>query len=265
MDFAGASGILHAARRLSGVAALVALLALAFVTTAAHAQVASPPDAAPGQTAPDQSVDPDWDHNGDDWDHHDDDWDWPDDTGGQQPQQPQRPGGGTGAFPAEPGGDEGWNRPEEEELPTVTTSYVAGAVARMRTDGKAAIPLGAPKRVRALIGQYNRIVGKRYKWGGGHAKLVDTGYDCSGAVGYGLIKGGLLNTTMVSGSFARWGAAGSGRWVTVYAAKGHVYTEVAGLRLDTSSVGDRGGRSGVRWRPAIGERRGFTVRHPVGL
>ena len=91
------------------------------------------------------------------------------------------------------------------------------------------------------------------------------GYDCSGAVGYGLIKGGLLRTTMVSGSFARWGAAGAGRWVTVYAHRSHVYIEIAGLRLDTSPAGDRSGRSGVRWRPLIGQRRGFKVRHPVGL
>jgi hypothetical protein len=119
--------------------------------------------------------------------------------------------------------------------------------------------------VRALIAQYNRIVGKRYKWGGGHVTLVDTGYDCSGAVGYGLIKGSLLGPTMVSAGFARWGAAGAGRWVTIYAHASHVYVEVAGLRLDTSSVGDRSGLSGVRWRPLVGARRGFKVRHPVGL
>ena len=69
---------------------------------------------------------------------------------------------------------------------------------------------------------------------------------------------------MVSGSFARWGAAGAGRWIAVYAHSDHVYLEVAGLRLDTSPVGDRaGGR--VRWRPVLGQRRGFRVRHPAGL
>jgi hypothetical protein len=155
--------------------------------------------------------------------------------------------------------------PGEPVLPLVTSKTVAGKVARLRVDGKAAVPLGAPKRVRRLISQYNRIVGKRYKWGGGHATLVDSGYDCSGAVGYGLINTGMLATTMVSGSFARWGAAGAGRWVTVYAHRSHVYVEGAGLRLDTSPVGDRGGRSGVRWRPVIGQRRGFKARHPVGL
>ena len=70
---------------------------------------------------------------------------------------------------------------------------------------------------------------------------------------------------MVSGSLARWGAAGPGSWVTVYAHKTHVYVEVAGLRLDTSPFGDRSGLSGVRWRPVVGQRRGFKVRHPVGL
>jgi hypothetical protein len=252
MDFAGASPTLHAVRRLLGLAALVALLALGLAASTARAQVEAPPVTAPNQTAPDPSA------GGNDWGN---DWDygepaWPDNAG-------TTPQPGTDLWPD--GNDGGYGQPVEEALPPVATSYVAGKEARMRTDGKAAIPRGAPKRVRSLISQYNRIVGKRYKWGGGHATLVDTGYDCSGAVGYGLIKGGLLRTTMVSGSFARWGAAGAGRWVTVYAHKEHVYIEVAGLRLDTSPVGDRGGRNGVRWRPVIGKRDGFKVRHPVGL
>lgn len=151
------------------------------------------------------------------------------------------------------------------ELPPVTTSYVAGKVARLRTDGLAAIPRGAPKRVRRLISQYNRIVGKPYLWGGGHAAVEDRGYDCSGAVGYGLIKVGILRAPMVSGGFARWAAAGPGRWVTVYANRDHVYAEIAGLRLDTSPYGDRTGGRGVRWRAPVGPRRAFRVRHPVGL
>jgi hypothetical protein len=155
--------------------------------------------------------------------------------------------------------------PEPEPLAPVSTTYVAGKVARLRTDGKAAIPRGAPKRVRSLIRHYNRIVGKRYLWGGGHAVVEDRGYDCSGAVGYGLIKTGMLRTTLVSGSFARWASAGAGRWVTIYANRTHVYTEIAGLRLDTSPYGDYTRASGVRWRPLVGPRGGFKVRHPVGL
>jgi hypothetical protein len=258
MDFAGASRSLHAMCRLLGGAALVALLALAFATGPAHAQV-QPPD------APDTTFD-----DPGDW-GYDDTPQWPGNSGGTQPQQPGPypnplvPYPTPFPSPTPVPGDPLWIPPVVEELPAVTTSYVAGTVARIRTDGRAAIPRGAPKAVRSLIGQYNRIVGKRYKWGGGHAKLVDTGYDCSGAVGYGLIKGGLLSTTMVSGSLARWGAAGPGSWVTVYANKTHVYTEVAGLRLDTSPFGDRSGLYGVRWRPVVGQRRSFKVRHPVGL
>lgn len=256
---------LHAVRRLLGLAALVALLALGLAGSA-RAQVAAPPSTPPGQTAPEEAVDDgDWDD-----DDHDHDHDWNDDPADNRPTGPDPAGGaqtrpGNDPWAHDNDDDGGHDEPVEEELPPVTSSFVSGKEARMRTDGKAAIPRGSPKRVRDLIARYNGIVGKRYKWGGGHGKLVDTGYDCSGAVGYGLIKGGLLRTTMVSGSFARWGAAGAGRWVTVYAHKSHVYIEVAGLRLDTSSVGDRGGRSGVRWRPVIGKRGGFKVRHPVGL
>jgi hypothetical protein len=156
--------------------------------------------------------------------------------------------------------------PELEAVaPLVTTATVPGRTALMRRDGKAAIPRGAPKRVRAVIAAANQIVGKPYKWGGGHARLLDKGYDCSGAVSFALIRAGLLPAPRVSGALARWAAPGAGRWLTVHANRGHVYLEVAGLRLDTSRVGDRGGRSGVRWRPVIGRRPAFTSRHVAGL
>jgi hypothetical protein len=142
---------------------------------------------------------------------------------------------------------------------------VPGRVARIRTDGRAAIPRSAPETVQRAIAAANMIIGKPYKWGGGHARLVDSGYDCSGAVGYSLIRSGLLGGSMTSGMLARWGRAGGGRWVSVFANRGHVYMEIAGLRLDTSPVGDPAGRRGVRWRPAIGRRAGFQTRHPAGL
>jgi cell wall-associated NlpC family hydrolase len=157
------------------------------------------------------------------------------------------------------------DEPEVIEPPLVTTPTVAGRVAMLRTNGKAAIPRGAPARVRAIIAAANRIVGKPYKWGGGHAKVIDRGYDCSGTVGFALIGARLLAAPLVSGAFARWGASGTGRWVTIYANKGHVYMEVAGLRLDTSEAGDPRGGKGPRWRPATGKRRGFKIRHPLGL
>jgi cell wall-associated NlpC family hydrolase len=172
------------------------------------------------------------------------------------------------------GGDAGVEQPEIDPVvpePFVPEPFVpknrtvGGKVAFRRADGTAAIPRAAPKRIKAIISWANRIIGKPYKWGGGHARLIDSGYDCSGTVSYALIRAGLLGSPLVSGGFARWAAKGAGRYVTIYANNGHVYMEVAGLRLDTSQVGDWGGRSGVRWRPVIGKRRGFKVRHIPGL
>ena len=150
-------------------------------------------------------------------------------------------------------------------LPVSKTPTVSGKTAMIRRNGLAAIPKAAPAKVRAIISAANGIIGKPYKWGGGHGRLFDSGYDCSGSVSYALIRAGLLGYPMVSGSLARWGASGKGSYVTIYANAGHVYMEVAGLRLDTSSVGDPRGKSGVRWRPVIGKRFGFKVRHVRGL
>jgi hypothetical protein len=225
---------------------LLCLLALLALPAVAGAQSPSFPDPDVTSVTDDDSSDPFWE---------DDDFDpeWEDD----EPVMPTAP-----AAPVTPMTPV---TPVVPEVPLVTTPTVSGTVARLRTDGKAAIPRGVPKRVRAIIAAANQIIGKPYKWGGGHAKLVDRGYDCSGTVSYALIGAGLLASPLVSGAFARWGSAGAGRWTTLYANKGHVYMEVAGLRLDTSAVGDPLGRSGVRWRPVIGNRRGFHVRHVTGL
>jgi hypothetical protein len=156
--------------------------------------------------------------------------------------------------------------PAAPQPPAPGTQTVSpGTYTLLRADGKAAVPNNAPARVRAIVRAANRIVGRPYKWGGGHARLADRGYDCSGTVGYALIGGGLLNGPLVAAQFKRFGAAGPGRWVTIYASQGHVYMEVAGLRLDTSTVGDPSTGSGPRWRLPIGQRAGFKVRHPVGL
>lgn len=195
------------------------------------------------------------------------------DTGGAVPVTPGAPPAVTAPAPAveqdAPYTDDDALDPEpapEPVLPVIpVTKTVPGTVAKLRSDGKAAIPRGAPKRVQALIAAANKIVGKPYKWGGGHAKLIDKGYDCSGAVSYALIGAGMLAAPMVSGTLAKWQATGGGKWLSIYANKGHVYLEVAGLRLDTSPVGDPSRRGGVRWRPAIGRRAGFHARHVLGL
>jgi cell wall-associated NlpC family hydrolase len=93
--------------------------------------------------------------------------------------------------------------PEVPEVVTTTLRVVPGTTARMRADGRAAIPHDAPARVRAVIRAANAIVGRPYRWGGGHQHVVDSGYDCSGAVSYALIKSGQLRSPLVSGELAR--------------------------------------------------------------
>jgi len=129
--------------------------------------------------------------------------------------------------------------------------------------GRAIPPSGAPAAVKAMIAAANHIDGRPYVWGGGHLAWRSRGYDCSGAVGYVLHAGGLLNETMVSGQLAAWGLAGLGRWVTVYANDEHVYMVIAGLRFDTRD--DPPGVNGPRWHMAAVDPRNFAARHPAGL
>jgi cell wall-associated NlpC family hydrolase len=132
-------------------------------------------------------------------------------------------------------------------------------------NGKAYPPAGAPIEIQQAIWSANEIVGKPYKYGGGHAKLHDTGYDCSGTVSYALIGGQMLDSPLDSGSFMKWGAAGPGTWVTVYTNPGHAFAVIAGLRLDTSAAGDPTDREGPQWRPILRDTKGFKARHPEGF
>ena len=134
-------------------------------------------------------------------------------------------------------------------------------------NGYAVPPKSAPRRVKRAMEAANKIVGKPYKYGGGHASVEDRGYDCSGTVSYALVKAGLLKAPLDSGSFMKWGRRGKGRWITVYTNPGHAYVVIAGLRLDTSG-GDRmapeerrSGR-GPRWRKYSRKAAGYTARHP---
>ncbi len=129
--------------------------------------------------------------------------------------------------------------------------------------GRAIAPPGAPLAVGKAIAAANRIRHRPYVWGGGHLGWSSRGYDCSGAVGYALHGGGLLDVTMVSGQLAGWGEPGPGRWITVYANAEHVYMFVAGLRFDTR--GDLPGVSGPRWHRGRVDPRRFVARHPPGL
>jgi hypothetical protein len=140
-----------------------------------------------------------------------------------------------------------------------------GPKAVVGKNGLAIAPIGAPAEVQDAIAAANKIVGKPYRYGGGHARVEDSGYDCSGTISYALIHAGLLKAPLDSGSFMRWGKAGEGEWITVYTNPGHAYVVIAGLRLDTSAAGDPGGAKGPRWRPSLRSSRGFTARHPAGF
>ena len=119
---------------------------------------------------------------------------------------------------------------------------------------------GGGSAVQRVIAAANRIATHPYKWGGGHGRWQDTGYDCSGSVSYALHGGGLLKRALDSSGFMRYGAPGKGRQITIYANPGHVFMVINGRRFDTT------GRSstGSRWQPDMRSTAGYTVRHPVG-
>jgi peptidoglycan hydrolase-like protein with peptidoglycan-binding domain len=137
---------------------------------------------------------------------------------------------------------------------------VAGEKARLTADGFAIPPASAPPAVKAVIAAGNVIAKKPYKWGGGHGRWNDSGYDCSGSVSYALHGGGLLASSMPSGGFMNWQQAGRGKWITTRANGGHIYMIVAGLRFDTSAVRV----AGSRWTTVMRSARGFSGRHPRG-
>jgi cell wall-associated NlpC family hydrolase len=132
-------------------------------------------------------------------------------------------------------------------------------------NGKAYPPAAAPQEVKEAIWAANEIVGLPYRYGGGHARVKDSGYDCSGTVSYALRGGRLLDMPLDSSSFLSWGAAGSGDWITVYTNPGHAFVVIAGLRLDTSAAGDPSGNDGPQWRPVLRNTRGFKARHLIGF
>ena len=95
------------------------------------------------------------------------------------------------------------------------------AKAAMNSDRRTAVaPAGSPPQVVAAIAAANRITRKPYKWGGGHGRWRDSGYDCSGAVSYVLHAARLLGRARDSGGLMSYRASGKGAWITVYANRG---------------------------------------------
>jgi cell wall-associated NlpC family hydrolase len=133
--------------------------------------------------------------------------------------------------------------------------------ATLAPGGLAVAPSSAPQQVKDIIAAGNKIAGMPYKYGGGHARWNDTGYDCSGSMSYAFHGAGMLDTALDSTGFMSWGDAGKGTWVTTYANAGHSYMVVAGLRFDTSGATT----DGSRWHTSLRSPSGYTVRHPEGL
>lgn len=129
-------------------------------------------------------------------------------------------------------------------------------------NGTIPIPSSVPEVVQKVIAGANAITDFPYVFGGGHASFVDNAYDCSGSVSYALAAGGLLSAPQTSGELESWGAAGPGRYITVYATAGHTYMYIDGILYDTA------GRSGVyasRWQVSPTDNSGYVARHWPGL
>jgi peptidoglycan hydrolase-like protein with peptidoglycan-binding domain len=137
----------------------------------------------------------------------------------------------------------------------------AGEKGYIDENGLAVAPASAPPEVQAIIAAGNAIAAKPYKYGGGHGRWNDTGYDCSGSVSYVLHAAGLLNTALDSTGFMSWGESGRGEWVTIRTNPSHAYMIVAGLRFDTSARRE----TGNRWSAVMRSASGYTARHPDGL
>lgn len=130
--------------------------------------------------------------------------------------------------------------------------------------GIAFAPSRAPKRIKEAIWAANTLNCKPYIWGGGHGSFSDRGYDCSGTVSYALHGAGIIGTPLASDELMRYGESGRGRWMTIYARRGHTFAVIAELRLDTTDFQD-GGTIGPRWHEQMRDTRGYVARHPRGM
>ena len=147
--------------------------------------------------------------------------------------------------------------------PTPVRAFSSGPRGKVTlVNGRAVAPADAPDVVRRVVDAGNRLQNKPYKWGGGHAQLNDSGYDCSGTVSYVLREAGLMKGSTTSKGFFTYGESGEGDWITVWTKKGHVFIIVGGLRLDT---GGSTTRTGPRWKTKKRSYKDCVARHPRGL
>jgi len=144
----------------------------------------------------------------------------------------------------------------------------------------ALVPEGVPTTVQAMVVAGNELQELPYGPGGHPDPRGAYEEDCSSAVNYVLYRAGvrpiaeIVHQNPLAQDYARWGAPGPGRWVTIYATAQpipHVFILIAGLRLDTShngtDVGPNRGEDGPRWRVLdhILTWAHWSVHHPLGL
>ena len=145
--------------------------------------------------------------------------------------------------------------------PKYVYRYVPGKTATL-SEGYATAPPSAPPQVQMAVAAANRIAGSAYERGGGHGSGDSATYDCSGATSFVLRSAGLLDGSMPSSGFRRYGRAGEGEWISVWARNGHVFLVIAGLRFDTGWTGQP---EGVKWTTRSRPARGHVIRHPANL
>jgi cell wall-associated NlpC family hydrolase len=174
------------------------------------------------------------------------------DTGASTPAEPDPPLSDAGPKPTQPAS--AGAHPSRVGHTDITKATAL-------PNGVALPPLEAPEEVKQIIEAGNIIARSPYKWGGGHGKWIDDGYDCSGSVSFALAAAGLLDGPLAPGPLMNWGEPGKGKWVTIYTHPGHVFMEVAGVRFDTSNARV----TGSRWGNEMRSTSGFVARHPPGL
>jgi cell wall-associated NlpC family hydrolase len=158
-------------------------------------------------------------------------------------------------------GEEAHAKAQERAVQHRVLTPVAGGFS-VGGNGTIPIPQNVPEAVQRVIAGGNAIADYPYIWGGGHGSFVANGYDCSGSVSYALAAGGMLNAPLVSGELASWGAAGPGKWITIYANNGHTFMDVDGMWFDTAG---RSGPYASRWLVSTPPLAGYAVRHPPGF
>ena len=124
-------------------------------------------------------------------------------------------------------------------------------------DGRAVASAEAPEIVKKAVTAGNKLIGKPYKYGGGHGKFDDTGYDCSGATSFFLREIGAMKGVRSSSGFFAFGEKGKGRYLTVWVRKGHVFVTVAGMRFDTQG---ETGTGGPKWSKKERDKKKFQAR-----